>query len=328
MIHGVIKNYTPEWAKHIARLWLERLLPDEINKLDIEKMGTETDGAPWVKLSNGFQFFGFPPVKSQKNMYAWMRKKIPQVEENCFSVIMDIVSRYKVPRSIPGESFYNPSPYMPLRDPLNDFKLPQKKKEELAHLFQPQPGETFVDVGAYLGYGTMRIAELVGSQGRVIAFESEPKILSIFRRNIEKNKIHNITIIPKAAAAFIGKGSFFRNEGTANSLNSEILTGRGFNELEKIEVETNTIDHALQNHSIEKVDKVNITINGGEVDALSGMQKTLANSEGVTLALAGWYKMPDGRKICDIVDPMLKKLGFTVIKGRLGRVLAWKESNS
>lgn len=45
---------------------------------------------------------------------------------------------------------------------------------EARSLFQPREGELVVDVGAYIGFYTIRASKLVGSQGKVIAIEAEP----------------------------------------------------------------------------------------------------------------------------------------------------------
>ncbi len=179
-------------------------------------------------------------------------------------------------------------------------------------------------VGAFLGYGTLRIAALLGTGGRVIAFESDSKILPILRRNIEENNMHNVTIVPKGAADYSGEGSFFCNNGTANSLQRWVLANRGYKDMQAIKIPVDTIDNVLKTLSIESVNLVNITVNGGEVEALAGMQQTLNASDDVKITLAGWYYRSDNKKVCDIVEPQLQQKGLTVIKGRLGRVLAWK----
>lgn len=50
-----------------------------------------------------------------------------------------------------------------------------------------RPGMTAVDVGANLGYFTLLMADLVGSSGRVLAFEPNPVLADCTRRSIEVN---------------------------------------------------------------------------------------------------------------------------------------------
>jgi hypothetical protein len=66
-----------------------------------------------------------------------------------------------------------------------------------------------------------------------------------------------------------------------------------------------------------------MTINGAEVEALQGMKRILLSNKPMRLSIAGWYKR-DGRRICDIIVPVLREAGFETAVGRLGGVLAWK----
>jgi FkbM family methyltransferase len=55
--------------------------------------------------------------------------------------------------------------------------------------------KTFVEVGAHVGYYTVRLAPIYGE---VIAIEPNPQSLECLRKNIELNKLSNIKIIPVA----------------------------------------------------------------------------------------------------------------------------------
>ena len=49
----------------------------------------------------------------------------------------------------------------------------------------PQPGETVVQIGIGAGYYTAILAELVGGGGRIEAYEIEPALAEVARRNLE-----------------------------------------------------------------------------------------------------------------------------------------------
>jgi FkbM family methyltransferase len=323
-----LASYAPESIKQFYRAWKARHLATEINKLQIKDSGVDQDGTPWVKLADDSIFFGLAPSEDQLTLYNLLKNKIKHITKDVFGVVFDIVTRYLLPRSLPGESVNNPSKYMPIRDPLNDYNFPQKKRNQIAKLFRPKEGDVYVDIGAFLGFGTMRIARLVGSTGRVIAFESDPKNLELFQRNMEANGFDNVTIVPKAVASQSGDGHFYRSEGTINSLNSWVLNNLGYEGLETIDVKVISVDDALETLAINTVDLVNITINGGEVDALQGMKKTLNRSENIRITLAGWYYLSDDKKVCDVAVPLLKRAGFVTLLGERGRVLAWKGKNT
>lgn len=63
-----------------------------------------------------------------------------------------------------------------------------------------RPGDTFVDVGANIGYFTLLASELVGPSGRVIAIEPAPTTLEMLRRNVSANRATNVRIVPAAVS--------------------------------------------------------------------------------------------------------------------------------
>src|SRR5437899_9821308 len=61
-------------------------------------------------------------------------------------------------------------------------------------------GETFVDVGANWGYFTLVAAQIVGSQGHVISIEAHPQLFGLLSRNVARNTLSQVTVVPVAAA--------------------------------------------------------------------------------------------------------------------------------
>ena len=308
----------------MARKWQFRDLAAEIRKLSISDMGV-SDGLAWVKCADGPKFHGLLSDVHQRHLCQCLQGSIPVINEDCFYVVREFVERYVVPRSIPGETVSNPSPYMPLRDPLNDFDFPMDRRREIARIFKPSPGEVFVDVGAYLGFGTMRVAEHVGPTGKVVAFESDITNLEILDRNLKENGFENVIVVPKAVGDHVGTTKFFRDRGTNNSLRNDVLGGLGINDTKEVTVDMTTVDAALKTLSIGSIDLANLTVNGGEIEAIVGMADALASSPGLRITIAGWYKRGDGRRVCEVVESQLRELGMEMVIGRLGRVLAWKK---
>lgn len=54
------------------------------------------------------------------------------------------------------------------------------------------PGSTVADIGAGIGYYSLRLAQKVGPQGRVLATDIQPEMLARLRDNMKKTKITNI----------------------------------------------------------------------------------------------------------------------------------------
>jgi len=55
-------------------------------------------------------------------------------------------------------------------------------------------GDTVVDIGAHIGYFTIILSDLVGNDGKVIAFEPNPITFSILKKNIETNSLSNVIL--------------------------------------------------------------------------------------------------------------------------------------
>lgn len=67
----------------------------------------------------------------------------------------------------------------------------------MAHV---EPGDTIVDVGAFIGLYTIALAKRVGPSGKVVAFEPDPANFSILKAHITLNGMSNRTELIQAAA--------------------------------------------------------------------------------------------------------------------------------
>ena len=93
-----------------------------------------------------------------------------------------------------------------------------------------QSGDTFIDVGANIGVHVADAARVVGARGRVIAIEPNPENCRLLLLTVEKNNLHNVTLVPSALAD-VGEWTWFgthigSNGGLLHS-NSETLA-KGF----------------------------------------------------------------------------------------------------
>ncbi len=330
---SVLKKYIikamPDFALNRVKAYKERGVVEEISKLDIQKSEIE-DGYIKITLGSGRIFYGVPSSETRRTLYKNLLRYFPSnvathLDADNFETVYEIVSRYSAPRSIPGELVRNVSDYRKIRDPLEDFDYQGSKKKEIAEIFCPKPEETFLDVGAFMGYGTMRIAEYMQDKGQIIAIEADPDIAEILRKNIKANNFDCITVVEAAVSNVPETVNFYKSSNTVNSLNVGVLKKLGHENLQTISVQTRRLDEILQSLKIKTVDKVNITINGGELKALNSMKEILTNSKTCALTLAGWYVAENGEKICNIVKGPLEEMGFDVLIGNLGRVLAVKK---
>jgi len=61
-----------------------------------------------------------------------------------------------------------------------------------------RPGEWAIDVGANVGHYTLRMSDIVGETGRVVAFEPIPETFKLLCANVRRR---NVTFLNAAASA-------------------------------------------------------------------------------------------------------------------------------
>jgi FkbM family methyltransferase len=74
-----------------------------------------------------------------------------------------------------------------------------------------RPGDAVVDVGANCGFFTALAATLVGPRGRVLAVEPATTCVARIRANLERNKLSNVDIVDRVAAAHAGDTTLYIN---------------------------------------------------------------------------------------------------------------------
>jgi FkbM family methyltransferase len=144
-----------------------------------------------------------------------------------------------------------------------------------------QPGMMVLDIGAHVGYYTLLAARLVGPAGKVLAFECDPRSYRFLRHNVKLNNCNEIvTPIPKAVAAEAKVSPFFLHQSApcTSSLWEASLWKQ--NESPSIDVECTTVDDVIGDR---RVDVIKLNIEGNEIEALKGMEKTFANSPRMVL---------------------------------------------
>ena len=132
-----------------------------------------------------------------------------------------------------------------------------------------KPGETWLDVGAHYGYTAIALAELVGSDGRVYAFEPSLTTAGHLNRTRELNGLPQIKVVPFG----LGEPGELRvvsvpvDRGMAN----HTLGGSGSEEIYLIGLDQlwRTLGHG-------PVHGVKIDVQGMESQALGGMTRILA----------------------------------------------------
>jgi FkbM family methyltransferase len=133
-------------------------------------------------------------------------------------------------------------------------------------------GQTILDVGAWIGPYTLLFSSLVGTTGRVYAFEPDPNAFRTLSCNVSKNASTNVRVEPLCLTDFVGKAKL-RSGRFGQSLSSLMTIGNGETQRE-IVVNTTTIDTYCDENGIQP-DGMKIDVEGAEGLVLRGCRNVI-----------------------------------------------------
>ena len=147
---------------------------------------------------------------------------------------------------------------------------------------------TVIDLGANIGYFTLLAAKLVGFQGKVFAFEPEPKNYNYLQKNIKLNNYENVTALQKAVSDKNGKTKLYicdydTGHHTIRQYSGIEAYSRGRHTEEKsIEIETVTLDEFFKNKE-DSINVIKMDVEGAEALALAGMDNILQKNKKIKM---------------------------------------------
>jgi len=161
---------------------------------------------------------------------------------------------------------------------VNAFLLEQYRCERAG--VRVEPGDIVVDAGGCLGDTALFFAK---DAKRVFCYECIPSNIRILQKNLELNpdRAHKISVVAKALHREPGKVLRFSDNGPGSRAVAE-----------GIEVTTDTIDNLVSSGRAERVDFIKMDIEGAEMDALIGAERTI-RSYRPRLAISVYHSLPD-----------------------------------
>ncbi len=137
------------------------------------------------------------------------------------------------------------------------------------------PGMCVYDVGANVGFITVLAARLVGSAGRVVAFEPLAVNAEQIAHNVRLNDFAHVSVRREALGNQEGEVEFrVSAESTWGKLAS---TGPVSQETAIIRVPIRKCDTLVARGEMPRPDLLKIDVEGAEIDVLSGAVETLRN---------------------------------------------------
>ena len=139
-----------------------------------------------------------------------------------------------------------------------------------------KPGMVFVDVGANDGYYTLFAARRVGPSGRVVAAEPSSRERAHLQRNLGRNGLDNVSVVPAAIGAASGLADLHLAHGVHaghNTLGSFAHDDVVRASLERVPIEP--LDAVIARLGLAQVDFVKIDVEGAEARVITGAAAVL-----------------------------------------------------
>lgn len=166
-----------------------------------------------------------------------------------------------------------------------------------------RPGDGAIDAGANVGIYTLLLASLVGTIGRVLAFEPADKAFAYLTVNVEMNDLKQVTLRKAAIADFCGAADFNQGEDAANALSSLRESPLGRHPVAVVTLDSEICDGS---YAVCKMD-----VEGAEFAALKGAERSLrgANPPVLLLELTNRTLVRSGSSVGE-VRSWLKERGY------------------
>jgi FkbM family methyltransferase len=159
------------------------------------------------------------------------------------------------------------------------------------------PGSVVFDIGAHAGFYTLLASELVGSTGKVVAFEPLPRNLAFLRSHLDLNAVDNAEVIAAAVSDVDGAVGF--QDGPDSS--TGFISSSGGRRVAAV-----SLDALVHEGNIPRPDFLKIDVEGAEMDVLRGGRRTL--EEGSPALFLATHGKDVHASCCEF----LKSLGYAL----------------
>jgi FkbM family methyltransferase len=144
-----------------------------------------------------------------------------------------------------------------------------------------EPGQTVIDVGGHIGAFACLTARRVGPSGRVITCEPAPDNAALLRENLSRNgftwaRVHEAAVGEKPGEIDL----YVADQASDNPAANTIFPSAG---RKAVKVRLTTLDAICAEEGISRVDHLKLDIEGAELQALRGAEKTLAMTRRIVM---------------------------------------------
>jgi FkbM family methyltransferase len=146
------------------------------------------------------------------------------------------------------------------------------------------PRSVFFDIGAHVGFYSLLASRRVGMDGRVVAFEPNPRNVRFLKRHVAKNGVENVEIVQAAVSSTNG---WVRFDDSGNSSMGHVRDDAG------MRVPSVALDAWAAEHDLWPT-VIKIDVEGHELPVLDGATKILSETHPIIALSVG----PDSVASC------------------------------
>jgi FkbM family methyltransferase len=177
-------------------------------------------------------------------------------------------------------------------------------------------GDTFLDVGANVGWIALLASRRVGRAGHVVAFEPSPPLVSLLRYHRRVNLAWNLTVESAAVSDTCGTAQLYLQNSGRSALNSitrtAVMVRDGMSSPpQTVEVKTWSIDEYCERTKLQPR-AIKIDVEGAELMVLRGAREVLTRHK-PTLILAVHPALIPGQET-DALFALLDQHGYKICR--------------
>lgn len=143
-------------------------------------------------------------------------------------------------------------------------------------------GNVVIDVGGNIGIMGLFARNIIGTTGKVYAFEPNYEIRQNYLDNVALNKYNNVFVYPFALGEKKSKNKLHVIDET-NSGMSTIAVDENTTVYNTMQIDIVQLDSFFESENIKKVDFIKIDVEGYELEVLKGAVKTIEKYKPILL---------------------------------------------
>ena len=181
-------------------------------------------------------------------------------------------------------------------DPRFRWRLWPEYEADIAAVLRARvrPGFCCMDIGANIGIYVLQMARWSAPDGRVIAFEPNPKTFEVLKRHVRMNDLDGrVTLVPMAAGRETGRARLYDVEAGSGLSRLNQANPATAGAVEATDVQLTTIDEYCRRVGV-RPDLILIDVEGFEFDVLAGAVETIRRARPQVFVELHPHMYPDG----------------------------------